>query len=562
MTDPAAPTTTTRPTSPTAVLLAAAGLVTVVWVVVILVWHEAPFSLTFDDAFYYFGIARNLAHGHGSTFDGIDATNGYHPLWLLVASIAYRVGLDGTTAARVLLAFQAVCYGAALGLVARTAGRAIGGWERLRAKRPDDGGRAAAWCTAVVAVALVAVAADPFVVKVFVNGMESGILVVLDAALLAVGASRRGRFLFRGTSRDRWLLGLLLALTVLARTDSVLLVAVLGLWTLAEARGSARAAVVPLLELFVLPAVTLMAYLLSNRIWFGLWEQISGLTKRAPLTATRAGVFVVVALVAAAVATWGYRRCHAPRRSSRFARVGDFTASTAWFAAFCLMVVTYYQVLQAQQWLWYYCPVVLYLLFLLVLVVADFVEGAVLEAPTTTSPGRAVLAVSAILVVPLLVAGVYEARQVAEPDSYSIAIADRDAGEWITANVRPGTVLGSWDAGVIGYYAQRPVINLDGVANSYGYYEASRQGRVGAFLRERGLAGIVNLGTPQRGQDPSAAAFVRSTLGATAASHLVLAHTWPLTYSGTTTGSAGSTSGTRHLAVFLYLLDAARATSS
>lgn len=37
-----------------------------------------------DDAFYYFEIARAVALGHGSTFDGVNATNGYHPLWLLV----------------------------------------------------------------------------------------------------------------------------------------------------------------------------------------------------------------------------------------------------------------------------------------------------------------------------------------------------------------------------------------------------------------------------------------------------------------------------------------------
>src|SRR4029079_18260249 len=34
-----------------------------------------------DDAFYYFGIARRWTRQVFPTFDGIDATNGYHPLW-------------------------------------------------------------------------------------------------------------------------------------------------------------------------------------------------------------------------------------------------------------------------------------------------------------------------------------------------------------------------------------------------------------------------------------------------------------------------------------------------
>ena len=37
-----------------------------------------------DDAYYYFKVAQNISEGHGSTFDGLHATNGYHPLWLLI----------------------------------------------------------------------------------------------------------------------------------------------------------------------------------------------------------------------------------------------------------------------------------------------------------------------------------------------------------------------------------------------------------------------------------------------------------------------------------------------
>jgi len=37
-----------------------------------------------DDAYYYFKVAQNITEGLGSTFDGINLTNGYHPLWMLV----------------------------------------------------------------------------------------------------------------------------------------------------------------------------------------------------------------------------------------------------------------------------------------------------------------------------------------------------------------------------------------------------------------------------------------------------------------------------------------------
>ncbi|MBT3338633.1 MAG: hypothetical protein HN855_13750 [Anaerolineae bacterium] len=37
-----------------------------------------------DDAYYYFKVAQNISEGLGSTFDGVNPTNGYHPLWMLV----------------------------------------------------------------------------------------------------------------------------------------------------------------------------------------------------------------------------------------------------------------------------------------------------------------------------------------------------------------------------------------------------------------------------------------------------------------------------------------------
>ena len=39
---------------------------------------------TRDDAYYYFKVAQNISEGLGSTFDGINLSNGYHPLWLLI----------------------------------------------------------------------------------------------------------------------------------------------------------------------------------------------------------------------------------------------------------------------------------------------------------------------------------------------------------------------------------------------------------------------------------------------------------------------------------------------
>src|SRR6201992_2723619 len=46
--------------------------------------HTSWLILLQDDCFYYLQVARNIASGHGSTFNGLTLTNGYQPLWLWI----------------------------------------------------------------------------------------------------------------------------------------------------------------------------------------------------------------------------------------------------------------------------------------------------------------------------------------------------------------------------------------------------------------------------------------------------------------------------------------------
>src|SRR5262249_28752886 len=140
-------------------------------------------------------------------------------------------------------------------------------------------------------------------------------------------------------------------------------------------------------ELFALPAVVVVGYLWANQHWFGTPWQISGLTKRAPLDAATVLIFGLFAAAALAVGWIGFRALRrtdegeARPRAARFPLAGRFAAQTAWFGAFAILVVGYYNVLQVQQWLWYYAPVGLYLVALLLLAVADMSTVALRDAP-------------------------------------------------------------------------------------------------------------------------------------------------------------------------------------
>jgi len=50
--------------------------------------HLTPWNYPADDSFFYLQVAAHIADGHGSTFNQITRTNGYHPLWMPVCVLS------------------------------------------------------------------------------------------------------------------------------------------------------------------------------------------------------------------------------------------------------------------------------------------------------------------------------------------------------------------------------------------------------------------------------------------------------------------------------------------
>ena len=516
----------------------AAWLVGLVWLPVILIWSGMPFALTFDDAFYYAEIARNLSEGAGSTFDTINVTNGYHPLWQGLATTVYLVGFDGVAAIRALLAIQLVMWVIALWVIAGIVGRRLGGTPKA--------------VVVLVGGVLALAGGNPFVLKMVVNGLEAA-PAVLIAVLLLDRLDRQDGKVLGGTQLTRLLTGSLLGLAFLARTDAALLLVCLGAWALVEARSRGRGAATrkALAEVFVLPALTVFAYGTINLAWFGHLTQVSGDVKRAAITPGRV-VLLLLAGAAAVALMARLGRERDPEVRPKFWRVAGFCAHTAWYPAFLVLLLGYYLILSTQLWLWYFAPMGLYATTLLVLVAGDLADGARLETPDR-APNRAVLPIAAILGVPLVLAFAIQLRSFADPNLRSIQVANREMGSWISDNLPADAVLGSGDAGVVGYFTEQPVINLDGVVNSFDYLEAGESGAQDEFLSDRDLAYVVNHGALVDGEDPAIHGAVAALLGEDADDGLTQEHRVEFTYSGTTSGSAGSAS-TDDMAVFLYRL--------
>jgi len=61
-----------------------------------------------DDAFYYLKTAQNWALGNGPTFDGVNLTNGFHPLWMIILLPIASIAKDPLMVLKIALSISAI----------------------------------------------------------------------------------------------------------------------------------------------------------------------------------------------------------------------------------------------------------------------------------------------------------------------------------------------------------------------------------------------------------------------------------------------------------------------
>jgi hypothetical protein len=215
----------------------------------------------YDDGYYYLTVAANIAEYGRSTFDGMTATNGYQPLWLLILIFLARV--VGTNAHTLFVSACFVVYALILGSVLLA-----GAWRKSEASKIS-------LCFSVGLTAIVL--RWPLA---FVQGLEPVLLVPL-ALVLVVLVERivEPRQLYR--------LSAILAAMFLVRLDSLALyvAALLVLaWPVTYPRPAWRQGRAPTavgaaatLSVFVLPTVAV--YLIANQWLFDSAVPVSGLAK-------------------------------------------------------------------------------------------------------------------------------------------------------------------------------------------------------------------------------------------------------------------------------------------
>ncbi len=470
-----------------------------------------------DDSFYYFQIAYNLAEGRFSTFDGgITRTNGYHPLWMLLITPFYWV-FDKETALFGIKAFEIMLVAGGVALVATAARLARMPWYLMFAALPIlyqrhtliSGMEAAAalfmlglfiltvclfarsparwqWPLAAVAFALPWVRLEYIAISL----ATTGALCLVERSWQESPSPQpspvegEGEGLGAPEARGGWFL--------------------LPLWEKARMRGtayplSALNAVVPLLGAIA----GILVYFAYNQFVFDGIVPVSGAMKQVWsqwLWASEGGysltqnlvdilqfdVFDLELCVALEICAylllvwWFTRRSH--NREDRLLLA--FLAGVSGLAVghltkFGQTVLTMHP--HFGNYDWYFVPA--YLMMALIIPVRCYVAIHFVRRFVWPRWPQA----ANVLIVGIIAAAIF---LLAKADfTHPFRFVDRASGstgrEWeitsytgtqVMNHLLPeDSVVGSWDAGVIGYFSRFPVVNLDGLVNSYDYLRARKE---------------------------------------------------------------------------------------
>ncbi len=166
-----------------------------------------------DDAFYYFKVAQNISEGAGFSFDGLNLSNGFQPLWMFICIPVFSLArFDLLLPFRVLLVIIGLFHLSSFLLIYRLLRRFI--------------------AEEIAVITAVLWGFSPFIVNtVFMGGLESA----LNAFFILLLWERLTKFNLKKEILEKNLihifgLGVIGLLTILSRLDNVFFVFFAGVW--------------------------------------------------------------------------------------------------------------------------------------------------------------------------------------------------------------------------------------------------------------------------------------------------------------------------------------------
>ncbi len=455
-----------------------------------------------DDAFYYLKTAQNIVAGYGSTFDRFSSTNGYHPLWmamLLPLAAVARSPLHLLVDALLLSIALNVLGALLLYLFLRKLTNSL--WLSL--------------------VGMGMYFLNPQAIASSVDGLETSISSIFFMTSLYLVLSRLGRP--KANDPIDLLIGLCLGLLFLARTDNVLFVG--AFFLLVVVNGQRCLWLQRSITVAAPMALVVTPWILWNWCQFGSLVQASadalpyvlhgaymsgGHTSLQMLgySGVRLFHFMVLTLpvsqgfppllyqiiLAVAIrfllARWR-QHAQAPRMHSAIALV-----LLLWVASFVLIFI--HTFLRWYPRPWYFdqliilSAVTLCLAWSLLHRPRQWIGQAQLSSGILFWKRSRMIRIggSILLVAGLgLVAG-FELHITDDPPNPQ-QVEMLAAADWIRDNLDHRTVIGAFNAGIIAFFSNQRVLNLDGVMDD-AMYKAIKQSELVCTMRKASMGYYVD----------------------------------------------------------------------
>ncbi len=447
-----------------------------------------------DDAFFYFGIAKNIAAGKGATFDGSIMTNGFHPIYaLLLVPIFWlspgNPGIPVHVALTILSVFN-VLTGYIISLTVRKiAGQVAGLFGAFL------------WLF------------NPFVILIALSGVEVGVAAFFISLCIYVHLEERKAD--RVSLPKMVLLGFLTALAVLSRVDAVFIfiTIALDLWYLSYQKGKSLFRSLSQPALYC--AVTLLAlvpWFFWNLYHFGTIRQISGVTlpniahnmylmkhkTYLSLSFLKTELFFMKVWIENIIRFSGgiglfvilfiffiisARKNLATKISGILEKIKPLH-----FALLSSIFLVFFYALYFWGWLrpWYYLPVML-----IVTIYIGSIVGHTFESFLHIRAKMAKMTIPVFVL--FLICTIYFSYQGMNAWRNGLFPFQKqlyDSAVWLRENTPENSEIGAISAGIYGYMTER-TIDLAGVVNEEAY-RAMREKRIFAYLQEKQIDYLVD----------------------------------------------------------------------
>jgi hypothetical protein len=444
-----------------------------------------------DDAFFYFGIAKNIAVGKGATFDGSIMTNGFHPIYALLLVPIFWFSLENPevpvhVALTILSIFNVLTGYVVFLIVRKIAGRIAGLFGAFL------------WLF------------NPFVILIALNGVEVGVAAFFISLCIYVHLEERK--VDRVSLPKMVLLGFLTALAVLSRVDAVFIfiTIALDLWYLSYQKGKSlfRSLSQPALYCFI-TLLFLSPWFFWNLYHFGTVRQISGVTlpniahnmylmkhnTYLSLSFVKTELFYLKVWIEHIIRFSGgiglfvilfiffiisARKNLATKLSGILEKIKPLH-----FALLSSIFLVFFYALYFWGWLrpWYYLPVML-----IVTIYLGSIAGHTFENFLHIRAKMAIPVFVLFLICTIYFS--YQGMSVWQKGLFPFQKQLYESAVWLKENTPENSKIGAISAGVYGYMTGR-TIDLAGVVNKEAY-RAMREKRIFAYLQEKQIDYLVD----------------------------------------------------------------------